>query len=71
MTPTQDDLLEFSRLVRWLTGRTLTQTDAAVELAFLRAKYAPAVDAPDESDFEGFPIPGLSWSGAHDAETLS
>lgn len=71
MTPTQDDLLEFSRLVRWLTGQTLTQTDAAVELAGLRAKYAPAVDAPDEGDFEGFPISGLSWSGAHDAETLS
>lgn len=40
-TRTEDDLLEFKRLVRWLTGVTLTQADAEAELAALEAKYAP------------------------------
>lgn len=40
---TEDDLLEFKRLVRWLTGATLTQADAEVELAAIEARYG-AVD---------------------------
>lgn len=36
---TEDDVLEFSRLVRWLTGVTLKQVDAAAELEALAAKY--------------------------------
>lgn len=48
MTITQDDLLEFIRLVRWLTGRKLTQTDAGIELAALHEKYDPDPAAQPE-----------------------
>jgi hypothetical protein len=55
---TEDDLLEFKRLVRWLTGVTLTQMDAAKELEDLRARYtAPAPGLPPAPD-EWIP-----WSG--------
>jgi hypothetical protein len=48
---TEDDLLEFKRLVRWLTGATLTQLDAAKELADLRARYtAPDGFVADDAD---------------------
>jgi len=40
-TPTEDDCREFAQKVRWLTGRTITQNDAGIELARLREKYDP------------------------------
>lgn len=41
---TQDDLLEFVRIVRWLTKDRvkLTQTDAAAELDAINARYKRA-----------------------------
>lgn len=38
-TYTEDALIEFKRLVRTLAGVNLNQTDAAVELDALRARY--------------------------------
>lgn len=76
-TLTQDDLLYFIRAVRWFTGRTLTQTDAAIELDALREKYDPERKDPPgpELDAEGFVIPRAvadlpAWTGTHDFETL-
>lgn len=62
---TEDDLLEFKRLVRWLTGVTLTQADAEAELAAIEARYAlePATPAEPEPDWIPWhgglnPVPG-------------
>jgi hypothetical protein len=71
---TEDDLLEFKRLVRWLTGVTLTQVDAARELAAIEARYtAPDPElspAPDVIRWTGGknPVPGKNvqvelWGG--------
>lgn len=55
---TEDDLLEFKRLVRWLAGVTLTQADAEKELAALEARYAPAPATPTEPEPDW-----IRWTG--------
>jgi hypothetical protein len=79
---TEDDLLEFKRLVRWLTGVTLTQVDAARELAAIKARYtAPDPEVPPAPDVIRWtggenPVPGKTvqvelWGGVIGLRTRS